>query len=65
VTVLMSVIGFILAILVTMLLSGPQLPLFVWLGSIPAIALTLALGAGVIATLGVRLPPERWTLWPG
>lgn len=60
---LMGIIGFILAILVTMLLIGRPLPLFVWLGSIPAIALTLTLSAGVLATIGVRLPPERWTLW--
>jgi len=62
-TALMSVIGFVLATLVTMLLIGRHLPLFVWLGSIPAITLTLALGAGVIATIGVRLPPERWMWW--
>lgn len=63
VTLLMGVIGFILAMLVTMLMNGRPLPAFVWLGSIPAIALTLAVGAGGVATLGVRLPPERWTLW--
>lgn len=60
---LMGLIGFVLATLVTMLMAGRHLPLYVWLGSIPAIALTLAMGAGVIATIGVRLPPERWTLW--
>lgn len=62
-TTLMSLIGLIIAIMVTLLLVGWPLPLFVWLGSIPAIAVTLALGTGVLATIGVRLPRERWTLW--
>jgi transglutaminase-like putative cysteine protease len=59
-----GMIGAVLAALVTMLLSGTRhLPLFVWLGSVPAIALTLAFGAALIAATGARLSLRSVVGW--
>jgi hypothetical protein len=60
----MGVIGYGLAALVTMLLNGTRhLPLFVWLGSLPAIALTLAAGAALITVTGARLSLRGVVAW--
>jgi hypothetical protein len=60
-----GIIGYVAALGVSLLLNGGSghLPWETWLGSLPAIALTLALGGGGVTLACVWLARERWWLW--
>jgi len=60
-----GLIGYAVSALVSILFNGGsvRLPLRTLCGPLPAIALVLAFGGGLIAWVCLRLARERWMLW--